>query len=182
MFNVPTTTTTDISFGPAVMYLGPAGATPSVDVGAIAEDGISFELTREVREISQGSPRIPVMVFDQAQNLKVMLKSIEWDFNNIASGFGSGTTSVSGADVIYEFGGSPFPNEVGLKIVHQMPTSGHTLDVLVWRAQGSGNYSISFGGQEHEHAYEWTGLLATTDWGGTALGANSRLARVIRHT
>jgi len=58
-FNLPTYDTSEFSFGPCVVYAGPAGTTPAVDIGAV-RGGASLEITREIIEVRQGNPALPV--------------------------------------------------------------------------------------------------------------------------
>ena len=45
--NLPTIDRDSISFGPGRLFLGAAGTTPTTDVGAITEDGITVEFASE---------------------------------------------------------------------------------------------------------------------------------------
>jgi len=67
--------------------------------------------------------------------------------------------------------------EAAVKFVHQMP-SGGTVTVYLWKAQGSGEVTITFGDDPHEFPYEFTALTATTDWAGNTLGSKERLCKI----
>jgi len=75
------------------------------------------------------------------------------------------------------FGGDMNITEVAVKFVHQMP-SGGTVIVYLWRAQGSGEITITFGDEPHEFPYEFSALTATTDWAGNPLSSTERLCRI----
>jgi len=72
--NIPTVTKDDISFGPARLFLGVAGATPTVDVGAITEDGITVEFVSEQRDIMQGNPKLIELTFVQSQAINLRIR------------------------------------------------------------------------------------------------------------
>ena len=178
-YNIPTVTTNDISFGPAVLFLGAAGTTPSVDVGAISEDGVSLEITSEKKYISQGNPRLNIYAFTQAQGAMVKCTSIEWDFTNLVYALGAGATSV-GTDLVFRFGGDPLATEVALHIQHYMAVSGNTMNVYVWKAQSDAGVSVGFGQDEHSFEYSWTAIRSTTGWAGETLGEKYQLLRLVR--
>ena len=176
--NIPSVSRDDISFGPAVMYLGAAGATPTVDVGAISEDGVSIEIATEQRDIMQGNPRIIEMSFNQQQSATVKVTSIQWNYANLQYVLG-GAVSTTATWEKFDFGGDPCPSEVAIKIVHQM-CSGDTINVHVWRAMGEGNLSIPFGQDEHSFELSFKAMRATTSWAGATLSADAQLLQIYR--
>lgn len=178
--NVPNYTANNVSFGPGVLYIGPAGATPTTDIGAISEDGVQLIPTRESRQITQGNPKIPILSFDQAHGFQVKVTGIEWNLLALARGFGAGQTTSSGSEDTWSFGGNPFPHEVALKIDHYMAISGHTMTAHVWKAVGESGTELSFTHDEHKFGYSWMALRSTTDWAGNALSANAQLCKIVR--
>ena len=179
-YNVPTYTENNFSFGPGLIFMGTAGATPSVDVGAITEDGFTVEWVNEKRDISQGNPKIPVYRFGQTQGFKLMTTGIEWDVTRFSYAIGAGaTTSVSASDTL-TFGGDPIVKKVAIKTTHQMAVSGHTMNAYFWTAVSDGGLSVKFGQDEHQFGYAWTCLRATANWGGTALARGAELGLLER--
>jgi hypothetical protein len=176
--NIPNVTKSDISFGPAVMYLGAVGATPTVDVGAISEDGVSIEIATEQRDIMQGNPRIIEMSFNQQQSVMVRVTSIQWNYENLQYVLG-GSIATSATWEKFSFGGDPCPSEVAIKVVHQM-CSGDTINVYVWRAMGEGNLTIPFGQDEHSFELAFKAMHATNDWAGATLAADAQLLQIYR--
>jgi hypothetical protein len=179
-FNLPTIDRDDISFGPARLFLGVAGATPTVDVGAITEDGVSVEFTSEMKDITQGNPKLPELTFIQSQNVMVKVTSIEWNFNNLAYALGAGVTTASAGAETFAWGGQPCPTELALHVQHQMCRSGNTINVYVWRAVGEGNTSLPFTHDEHQFEYNFKAMRADTDWAAAALGYNKQLISIVR--
>ena len=179
-YNVPSVTTNDISFGPAVLYAGIAGTTPLVDVGSITEDGISIEITSEKRSIAQGNPRIPVFAFSQAQGAMVKLTGIEWDYQNFATALGAGVTTVSATEETYAFGGDPILTEIALHIQHYMAVSGNTLNVYVWKAVSEGGLTLPMAQDEHQFEFSLMALRSETNWAGATLAANQQLLQLWR--
>lgn len=179
-FNVPTVTTNDISFGPAVLYLGVAGTTPTIDVGSISEDGVSIETTSEKRYISQGNPKIPVYNFSQTQGVMLKVTGIEWNFDNFARALGAGTTSVSGSEETFSWGGDPIVTQCALHVQHYMAVSGNTLNAYIWKATSENGLTIPFGQDEHSFEYSYTALRSATDWGGGTLAPRVQLMKLQR--
>jgi hypothetical protein len=183
--NIPTGTTNDISFGPARLFLKPwatgAMVTPdnTDDVGYISEDGVSVEITSEMKDIVQGNPKLIEYTFSQTQGVSVSLSSIEWDFNNLVYAIGAGVTA-NGTSLKYSFGGEPLVTAVAINIEHQMAITGNTLNLYVWKAVSESGVSFPFGADEHTFEYKWKAQRADTDWGGGALGASQQLIRIIR--
>ena len=178
--NIPTVTREDISFGPARLFLGAVGSTPSVDVGAITEDGITVEFASEQRDIMQGNPKLIELTFIQSQSVMVKVTSIEWNFDSLTFALGAGNTTVTGSDETFTFGGEPCVTEVALHVQHQMCQSSNTMNVYVWRAVGEGNTSLPFTHDEHQFEYNFKALRADTDWAGVSLATNAQLIKVER--
>jgi hypothetical protein len=178
--NLPTVTRDDISFGPARLFLGAAGATPSVDVGAISEDGISLEFASEIKDVMQGNPKLIELAYIQQQSVTVKVTSIEWNFDNLKRALGAGVTSATGTYEKFTFGGEPCPAEVALLVQHQMCRSGDTLNVSVWRAVGDGNTTLPFTHDEHKFDYSWRAMRSATDWAGNSLASDSQLVQILR--
>ncbi len=178
--NLPTVTRNDISFGPGRLFLGVAGTTPSVDVGAITEDGVTVEFASEQRDIMQGNPKLIELTFFQSQMVMVKVTSIEWNFDSLAFALGAGNTSASGTFEAFAFGGEPCPTEVALHVEHEMCLSGNTINVYVWRAVGEGNVSLPFTHDEHQFEYNWKALRAATDWASASLNSDEQLIQILR--
>lgn len=178
--NLPTVTRDDISFGPARLFMGAAGATPVLDVGAISEDGVTIEFASEIKDIMQGNPKLIEFSFIQSQSVTVKVASIEWDFTKLARALASGNTSASGTFEKFAFGGEPCVDEAALHIQHQMCRSADTVNVYVWRAVGEGNSSLPFTHDEHKFEYSWRAMRATTDWAGVTLASDEQLIQILR--
>jgi hypothetical protein len=179
-YNLPTVTRDDISFGPARLFLGAAGVTPTADVGAISEDGVSIEFASEQRDIMQGNPKLIEFTFIQSQSVNVKLTSIEWNFDNLKRVLGAGTTSASGTFEKFAFGGQPCVTELALHVQHQMCRTGDTMNVYVWRAVGDGNTTLPFTHDEHKFEYNFKAMRSATDWAGASLAADEQLVQILR--
>lgn len=180
-FNAPTTNKTRTSFGPAIIFLGATGATPTVDIGGIrTDDGVTCEVTNEVRDVMQGNPKLSDFVFSQAQGFDVMFTSIEWNFDTFLKAFGSGDRVVVGATTSdsFQWGGDPIMEEVALRVQHIMPQTGHTLYVNVWRAVSKQAPNLPFIHDEHPFEMAFRALKATDDWAGGSLLNGNELFQV----
>lgn len=181
-FNLPTTTKNNISAGPGRIFIGPSGSTPSVDLGAVAEDSVNLEFVSEKRKIMQGNPRTVVLTFSQVQSVRVTVGSLEYNQDNWVYALGSGTTSVAGSTETFTFGGEPAVTQLALHIQHRMFQSGHTLNFYVWLAQSDGGVAFPFTTDEHSLEYAWEGVQSDTNWAGASLGTTEQLVRVDRLT
>tara|TARA_Y100000361_G_C11013228_1_gene265497 strand:+ start:46 stop:597 length:552 start_codon:yes stop_codon:yes gene_type:complete len=179
--NIPSYTENNFAFGPGILKIGAAGSTPTTDVGAITEDGISIEITSEKRDISQGNPKLPVYTFTQAQGVNISVTGIEWNFENFAHALGSGVQATSvGVSDIFEFGGDPLVTQVAIQVEHIMAVTGDTLNVNVWKAVSNGGLTLPFTADEHQFEYSWKALRSATDWAGSSLDYNKQLVQIFR--
>ena len=178
--NVPSFDTNDFSFGPGVLYLGAAGATPTADVGAITEDGITISPENETRDIMQGNPKQIIYTFNQQQGVVVETSGIEWDFTTLARALGAGNTTVSGSEETLVFGGQPLTEKVAIHIEHQMAVTGNTLDAYIWQAVSNGAPTMPFIHDEHNFDLSWKAQRVTTDWAGNTLDSEAELMKVVR--
>jgi len=179
--NLPTIDTSKISFGPGRLFLGTAGTTPTVDVGSIAPDGISFSISKTVREIRQGNPQLVEEAFAQVQDLSLKVTGIEWNVTNLAYGLGAGATSSSASADTWEWGGDPLITKVAIQVQHQMGfAAGQTLNVNVWKAYADGGIEPKFGMEEHSFGYSYKAVRSATNWAGSALASTKQLVLVQR--
>lgn len=181
-FNLPTVDKDSISFGPGRLFLGVSGTTPSVDVGAISEDGITCEITADKREIRQGNPKLLELAFCQAQDVLIKVTSIEWDFTALAYALGAGNTTASGSEETFSYGGDPLVDEIALHVQHQMAQAGHTLDVYAWTAQSESGVTLPFSHDEHSFEYSWKVQRSDSDWAGNSLARDEQLIKIVRQT
>lgn len=179
-FNLPSTTVNDISFGPAVVYVGASGLTPTVDVGAITEDGVTFEVTSEKRDIMQGNPRTIEHSFAQVQGVKVSVTCIEWDFTRMQLAIGAGNTLASASLETWSFGGDPIVETVAVRVQHYMAQAAQTLDFRIWKARGDGPLSMPMGQDEHQFPHAWVAMRSSTNWAGVALSRDEQLLQIVR--
>ena len=178
--NIPTFNTNNISFGPGRLFLGAAGATPSVDVGAITEDGIKVTLSSKKRHITQGNPKVKMYTFIQEQDVMVELSSIEWNVNNMQYALGSGNTTSSGSEDTFSFGGDPIVDKVAIHVQHYAAVAGHTINGYIWQAVSDGDLELNLTHDEHKFPYKWTAQRVTTDWAGTSLAYDQQLMKIVR--
>lgn len=178
--NIPSYNEQNFSFGPGILRMGPAGATPTADVGAITEDGITITPENTTRDITQGNPRMPVYTFSQAQGATVEATGIEWNFVNLAFALGAGVTSVDVGEDVLSFGGEPIVQRVGLHIEHQMAVTGNTLHAYIWKAVTNGAPALALGQDEHQFPMAFKAHRSATDWAGNPLARGAQLMKLVR--
>lgn len=179
MSNVPAYATGRFSFGPGIVYIGPVGSTPTIDIGAVKGD-MEFNIERTKLEIKQGSPQS--LVEEYAIEEKVMLKgtSIEWNTKNLAYFIGAGVTGASGPEETYEFGGDMAVASYAVRLVHLQP-DGSTIDIHLFDADGSGSMAIALKETDvHEMPFEFMCKEASLDFKGAVPAANKKKVKIIR--
>ena len=177
--NVPTFTTGKFSFGPGRLFIGASGATPTIDVGGITEDGVKITLGSKKKDITQGNPKMPCYTFSQEQSCEIEVSGIEWDVDTFLYALGAGNTTSTGAQDTFAFGGDPICSTVAILIEHYMATCGHTLDAYVWQAVSNGDLEMSLNHDEHKFPYKWKGQRCTTTWAGVALAYDEQLFKLV---
>lgn len=178
-YNVPSYDTTRFSFGPGILYMGVAGTTPLVDIGAVKGDA-ELSIQRNVLEMKQGSPQTLVKKFAVEENVSLKVTGVEWDLDNISYALGAGTTSISGANEILEFGGDLTFSQRALRYVHIAP-DGSTIDLQIFLAEGSGEMAIAYKETDfHEFPYTFNALEASVNFSNQALATNKKKFKIIR--
>lgn len=179
MANVPGYTISKITFGPGILYLGPLGSTPSVDIGAVKGDA-SFEVARTALEVKQGSPQTLIKQYFTEEKVTLTVTGIEWNLDGIAYALGAGVTTFVGPVQTLAFGGDQNVTERALRYVHRM-ADGSTIDIQLPRAQGNGELSIGMKETDlHEFPFTFKALEAATDFTGAATATNQKLFKIIR--
>lgn len=180
MANVPAYNTNNISLGPAIVYLGLSGTTPSHDIGAIANGGLQVSLAQKYLAVYQGSPKQLAKQFKTEELMDVKIQGLEWNLIDLAIALGAGVTTSSGSQDTFAFGGDPNTAVLAVKIVHSMPI-GHTLNFYFWQAQISGDWSLKMAQDTlHEFPYSFNVLASTTSWDGTTLASGQQLFKIVR--
>lgn len=168
--------------GPGILFIGLVGTTPTIDVGAISEDGMEFTVSREFIEVYQGQPRTLIKTFPSQEVVEVTCNGIEWNLFNLPLALGSGVTTTSATQDTFAFGADPANDEVAVHIQHALP-SGNTVSIYIWRAQPSGEWSMSLSQDTiHTFPYSFKALQATTEWDGSTLPVGEQLFRIVRFT
>lgn len=180
-YNVPTGTNNNLSFGPAIVFIGATGATPTTDVGYIVtDDGVTVEFLRDRKSIQQGNPKMDVFVFDQVHGFKVTFSRIEWNFTRLAEQLGSGVTQTSSSLETLFWGGDPTPTAYAMQVQHYMQQPSQTMLWDVWQVVADVGPAVQMAHDEHKFPTSWTALRTTTDWAGATLAAGRNLLRVRR--
>ena len=177
-FNIPTLDTNRFSFGPGLLFLGPIGATPTIDVGAV-RSGAELVINRTVLEARQGSQMNLIKQYVTTENVQLTVNGIEWHMDRLVQALGAGVTSTIGALDTLEFGGDINMAELALLFQHQLP-NGATVSVDIWKVSPAGEFTLTFGDDLHEFPYSFKGLDEDNRWDGTVIAGNQRLMR-IRH-
>jgi len=173
-FNMPGYDSDKLTFGPAVLYLGPAdGTTPTVDVGAVSE-AISINVTREVADVVQGNPARIIKSYAISEKVEISFEALEIDLTKLPYALGAGETNYSGGVQTFEFGGDVNVKEAAMRLVHIHP-DGATEELMCWKVRGSGSLARDFARTPtHAHPMVLTVLDSSTDWAGASLDGSKR--------
>ena len=178
--NLPTGDTNNISFGPALVFLGPSGSTPTLDVGYVAEDALTLEINGTKRDIMQGNPKTIEHTFMTEQKVKVSWHGIEWSVNLLQASIGAGNTSFSSAIQTWAFGGDPLVETVAIKVQHYMAKAADTLVCNLWKCRPDGAVALSFSADEHKFPQSYEAMRSATNWGGATLPYDEQLCQIVR--
>lgn len=180
MPNTPAGTVDNISIGSGIVYVGDAGVTPTTDVGFLSDEGITLAYETEKVSVTAGFPKVSVREFVTAVNATLTFQSIEWNLTNFKRSV-VGTLATGSTDETLAVGVDACPEEVAIQVVFEMPCTGDTITINVWRAQTDGALTINFDNADrHVFDYNFTLLLASEDWAGGALPANEGLFQIHR--
>jgi hypothetical protein len=174
--NIPNVTTDNYSFGPGILKLGPAGATPTLDVGSVAADGV-LEIQSTSLDLRLGSPSMLVKRYMQVSDVMFSISGLEWDYDNFLKAMGAGITSATQ----FDFGGDPNITNYALQFQHRMP-SGATQTIRIWEVVGSGETQFNFGEDFHEFPMQFQAIRKQTDWASNALSTGAQYFRIVKAT
>lgn len=178
-YNVPSYDTTRFSFGPGILYMGAAGATPTIDVGAVKGD-TELSIERTLLEMKQGSPQSRIKAYAVEEMVSLKVTGVEWNLTNLSYALGAGVTSVSGAQEIMDFGGDMSVNTRALRYVHIAP-DGSTIDIHLFKAESNGKIAISIKESEfHQFPFEFVAVEGSVDFTNAALANNKKKFKIIR--
>ena len=178
--NKPSGDAAQISMGPGIIFLGPVGATPSVDGGHVTGDA-ALSVIRERTDIRAGSPQNLIEALASQEDVSIEFTGIEWDMDALAKALGDGTTAVSGADETLKVGGAPDFNKYALRFQHIMADGG-TLTADMWKVIPAGEVAIALNlDSPHEMPMKFDAMYpGATDWGAAALSAGEELVKLSR--
>ena len=178
MYNNPSGNASQITVGPGILLVGPAGATPTTDMGYI-KGGITINIERAQTEIRQGSPQTIIAALVNKEDVMIEFKGIQWNLDNIAFMLGDGATTFVNPTDTLKFGGRPTTNAKAFMFQHRM-ADGSTLFVDLWKCIPDGSMAIAVNEDDtHELPFKFKAMYAgTTDWAGAALADGTNLCRI----
>ena len=173
-YNIPNITTSNFSFGTGILKLGVAGATPTLDVGAVTA-GSSLEIRGTALDARSGTPSMLIKRYTQVSDVVFTLTGLEWYYDNLAKALGAGITTSSQ----FDYGGDPNVASYALQFEHRMPT-GNTQTIRLWEVVGSGEMTINFGEDMHEFPMTYQAIRSTTDWASNNLAGCNQYFRIVK--
>jgi len=180
-YNTPTVNTDDVTLGQCIIYCDPyrtptaAGVTPTTDVGSI--DEVTVSVARELLTMNQGTPQVMQIQYVIGETGTVKIKGWEWNFNNFYKVLSAGSTSTSGREDYYDFGGEMDVHPMQIRLMHQMPT-GATIYLDFWKCTGAGTLDFAFNPKDfNKFDYSFNLWRGVSNWIGETLAVGARLFR-----
>jgi len=170
--NIPAGNASNISFGPAKIYWGPAGLTPTSEVGYI--ESATITLRRNVSEVIKGTPRLVESAVVSYEGAEIVFTGLEWRLDEIAALMGLDYTP---GNETLRFGSDSEAREVALLFKHRMP-SGATVEVRVWKAIPEPELSIAFV-DLHTFPFRFQACAAETAWDNSTLSSGEKLIEMV---
>lgn len=180
MYNQPVYTTDRFTVGPATILIGPAGTTPTVDVGAL-KGKATLTIERSEVEIRQGSPQTLVAKLCKQEDVSFEFSGIEWNMDRLAQVIMDGTTSLVSAQEILKVGGRPNAQAWAIRVIHKMADGG-TVEIDMWKVLGDSKFTAILNEADtHDLQYKfWCMDPGSTDWAGAALTDGQKLVKISR--
>ena len=177
-YNLPTYDTTKLSFGMGILKiaaLNTAGNTTAIitDVGAVKE-GATLTITRTKLKAKQGNPQQIIKEFVTEESVVLNVAGMEWNLPNLAKALGGG--AVTGTTSL-KLGGDMDMSSVAVLFQHRTP-AGDTIHIRLWKANGSGEMSTTFGNDLHNFPYSFEAIVGASDWSGSALADKEKLMQI----
>jgi len=177
-YNFPSVTENNLSLGQGIVFIGPSGATPSVDFGAVRN--IRAQLNPTKVTLMQGAPQQAAHKFSSVNRAYLAFDMYEWDYARLGYALGAALTDNASNEVV-EFGGKATVTKVALHLQHYMAQSGDTLNTYVWQAVGEDDVEHAYTDDDyHQIPVRFEAMRSATNWAGASLLAGSQLMRIER--
>ena len=178
-YNVPSYTTSRLSFGPGILYIGPVGSTPSVDIGAVKGDA-ELTVKRTMLDVFAGSPLSLIKKYAVKEDISIKVTGCEWNMNNLMFLLSAGVTTIAGVTETFEFGGDADTDPYAARYVHRQP-DGSTIDIQLFTVFGKGELAAAFKEKElHEFPLEFQAVEGTVDFSNVALASLKKKFKIVR--
>jgi len=167
-YNLPNFDVQRISIGPAIIYVGAAGQTPTIDLGAVYE--ADLKITAEDAKFFAGSPA--GLQWRQTKKVEATLtvKGLEWNLSTWQKTLGGYFGEEGNVETLYATG--DIVDSMSLRAVHQTP-SGGTIIIDFFKALPSSAPEVTFGFSPHQIPFTFSAVVAKYDFAGNALPANT---------
>ena len=171
-YNLPQFDVRKFSIGPAIVYIGVAGQTPTIDLGAIRSAEMKF--TYELNKFYQGLPSVPRAMRFKLSDLTLTVKGLEWDFSKLSKTTGGYLVeTIDGVSLTQElYANLEYADPISVRLVHTTPSES-ILTVDLYNAYPGGTDSFAFAQNVHEMTYIFHAASSTIDFAGNAIPPNT---------
>jgi len=154
--------------GPAVVYLGASGSTPT-EIGGIFN--VSLEIGLEAERFVQGFPKQLQELYVKARTAKVKFDTAEaGDFTLLRYALGSASLNSTAYEHLISIGDQTTLSKCAIQLL-VINAEGVTETIRIWEAIG-GVDGITIGMNDdglHTPSYTFEALRKTQDWAGASL-------------
>ena len=171
MVNIPSYDVGKISLGTGIVFLGPVGFTPVIDVGTI--ESTTIEISSSFTDIVKGEPERVIDRYLERYNVSVTLQSLEWNLENFNKLFPASSVTYDYVNRTTTFQITPDTVDTtkdSLMITHQTP-AGDTIELYLWKVVGEGTLALPFTRDLHRFNYSFRALACETSWSGSTLSS-----------
>jgi len=153
-----------ISIGPAEIFMGSVGVTPTTYVGYSYDDCTIEMVYQNPKEYYIGIPQVPSERMPATRVITTLnFTTAEWDLENFASILGLQVSSTSTQSVLSVQDFNPEPMAVYLK--NRTP-EGKTIEVLLYKVILARNFVFPFTYRLHKFPISFEVLWPTVDFAG----------------
>jgi hypothetical protein len=170
--NLPNFDVQRLSIGPAVIYFGAAGTTPTTDFGAVRDSTLKIAI--ETTKFLVGMPAVPSWYRFKSVEVTLTVKGLEWNLDKIRHAIGGYYLDVTQGSLNTQtlYGSFEFVDPLSLRLVHLTPY-GATITIDIYQALPGGSDQFAFNYNVHEIPYNFHAVSTMYDWGGNALPPNT---------
>lgn len=170
-----------VSIGGGLLRMRPwDGTTPTTTDDIGYGKGGQIQATRTKSELKLGVPRNLIVQYAIEEEASLSFTGVEWNPARIQDLLGAGAVSTQGNMDVLKFGGTMAFEDLSVSFRHEFPKGGGAgLTIDMFRAQGNGEFNVTFGDDFQEIPYQFRALSSATEYGGAPIATDGALFRLM---